>query len=181
MTPPIPQSKIEDLMEKILEVELTRQFDEITAKRNENAHSAPLPSDYAILQLLKSFTGYNAWMAAAARDGNVAKLTKNIEESGDDNIAKAKWMLKRGRRHAYDSKFDLACKDFEDAFAIVQGEENGEEAFGMKEFPQLLEWVGMCRHLRYDLDSASEIYKRCSDLEPQNVRLRFLIIVPHKK
>ena len=34
---------------------------------------------------------------------------------------------------------------------------------------RILEWVGMCRHLRYDLAGAIMCYEECSDLEPENV------------
>lgn len=170
ITPPIPQSKVEDLMGKILLTEVPRHFDEITSKRKENPDATPLPSVYTILQLLKSFSGYNSWMAAAARDGDIATLTKNIEEAGEDSIEGAKWMLKRGRRYAFEFQFEPACKDFEVAFDLVEKTENGEELFG-EEFIRLLEWVAMCKHLKYNLDDATKYYERCTELEPNNAEL----------
>lgn len=173
ITPPIPQSKVEDLMGKILLTEVPRHFDEITSKRKENPDATPLPSVYTILQLLKSFSGYNSWMAAAARDGDIATLTKNIEEAGEDSIEGAKWMLKRGRRYAFEFQFEPACKDFEVAFDLVEKTENGEELFG-EEFIRLLEWVAMCKHLKYNLDDATKYYERCTELEPNNVRCHWV-------
>jgi hypothetical protein len=32
-----------------------------------------------------------------------------------------------------------------------------------------LEWTGMCRHLRYDLDGAIKCYEACSEADPTNV------------
>jgi len=42
-------------------------------------------------------------------------------------------------------------------------------AMGSEEYARLLEWVGMCRHLRYDLKGSLECYERCCELEPENV------------
>ena len=38
---------------------------------------------------------------------------------------------------------------------------------------RILEWVGMCRHLRYDLAGAIKCYEECSDLEPENVSCQY--------
>jgi hypothetical protein len=37
------------------------------------------------------------------------------------------------------------------------------------EYARLLEWIGMTRHWKYDLDGAREAYEKCSQLEPTNV------------
>lgn len=39
------------------------------------------------------------------------------------------------------------------------------------EFPRLLEWAGICRHLRYDLAGALECYDMCAEIEPDNVEM----------
>ena len=167
ITPPVPQTKVEELMGKIIVKEVPRYFKEITAMRKADTDTIILPSTYTIVQLLKSFSGYNSWMATAAREGDIGTLTKNVEDAGS-NIEKAKWMMKRGRRYAFEKRFDLACKDFLEAKEYVEKEENGEDAYG-EEYPRLLEWVAMCHHLRYNLDEASKCYEKCSDFEPENV------------
>lgn len=166
MTPPIPQSKVDELMGKILVTEVPKYFNKIVAARKENPDASPLPSVYTVLQLLKSFSGYNSWMAAAASEGDISTLSKNVDQASDD-IEKAKWLWKRGRRYAYENQFELACNDFNAAYEYVQKLENGEDLFG-EELPRLLEWVGMCRHLKYNLDAASECYEKCCELEPNN-------------
>lgn len=153
-----------------------------------------LPSNYTIVQLLKSFSGFHKWMSDAAKGGTVNKLTSQLEEISRDvsrneaaayaeTIAKRSSLLyQRGRRYAFEKKFDKAVADFDLCYRLVEdleGEEDEKEhqtiknlvreTMGKEEYCRLYEWVGMCRHLRYDLKGALECYEKCSELEPDNV------------
>lgn len=152
-----------------------------------------LPSTYTVVQLLKSFSGFNKWMSDAAKGGTVDKFTSQLGEisrnvSRKDATAfaesvatRASLLYHRGRRYAFEKKFDMAVADFDCGYDLVEDVEgHGEEdhqaivklihdAMGKEEYCRLLEWVGMCRHLRYDLKGAIECYEKCSELEPNNV------------
>eukprot|EP00591_Stephanopyxis_turris_P002068 CAMPEP_0195523292 /NCGR_PEP_ID=MMETSP0794_2-20130614/22288_1 /TAXON_ID=515487 /ORGANISM="Stephanopyxis turris, Strain CCMP 815" /LENGTH=662 /DNA_ID=CAMNT_0040653259 /DNA_START=125 /DNA_END=2113 /DNA_ORIENTATION=- len=161
--PPVSQEKIEELVTLILPKEV-----EETVKRNKTLHRE-LPSVYTILQLLQSFSGFNAWMAKAAKDENVSSLTTKLDALEDGDTGKAELLFRRGRRYMYEQRFEDASKDFEGAYDITEKNESIKDDF--EEYPRLLEWVGMGRHLRYDLDRALECYEKCSDLEPTNTEI----------
>lgn len=165
VNPPVPQSKLEDLMQNLLPQEIELQLQKTKGPR-------PLPSNHTILQLLRSFTGYNSWMAAAAKDGSVDNISNSLAKGTDSDIAKrASLIFRRGRRHAYDGHFDLAKDDFEQAFAMVEDDTNAQDDMPGDDFARLLEWVGMVRHWTYNLDGALKCYERCSDLDPTNVSI----------
>lgn len=190
--PPVPQSKIEELVTLIQPEEIKRAQEAMAAR---DAEERALPSTYTILQLLKSFSGYNKWMGEAAKGGTVGKFTSQMEDLLDhiprknltafaDNVAtKVTLLLHRGRRYAFESDFVKAVQDFDEAFALAEdkegsGDENHEEvkkeivqAMEKDDYARLLEWAGMCKHLRYDLKAALECYERCSELEPENTEL----------
>jgi hypothetical protein len=169
--PPVPQSKLEELLQKVL----PEQLDELEKTINSvNKHS--LPSDYTLTQLLKSYTGYNSWMAKAARDGSVDKLQKELDaipvEAVPDPTTvadRASIMLKIGRRCVYDTKFAQARTTFLDAYELVKGKSEIQKVMKDDDYVRLLEWVGMVKHWTYDLDGATKCYQECSDLEPINV------------
>lgn len=171
--PPVPQSKLEELLQKVL----PEQLEELVKTINsENKHA--LPSDYTLTQLLKSYTGYNSWMAKAARDGSVDKLQKELDaipvEAVPDptTIAdRVSIMLKIGRRYVYDSKFSEARKTFLDAYDLVKGKPEIQKVMKDDDYVRLLEWVGMVKHWTYDLDGATECYQECSNLEPTNAEV----------
>ena len=175
VTPPVSQKKIEEIMGKLLPDEIERYV----AKVNESGSERPLPSVHTILQLLQSFTGYSAWMAKAAKSGTVRSLTSNLKKfqgkNTDANAEKVVLLYKRGMRNAYDRNFEAAKDDFEAAMSLLEDEEGGGQALidllPDDVYPRLLEWVGMSRHLRYDLDGALKCYEKCSDLEPINSEL----------
>ena len=179
VTPPIPQSKVEDLMAKILPGVIDEQLAKIKERFGES--DRPLPSNHTILQLLQSFTGYNNWMSAAARDGSLDSLTTKINalpEGKEGSAEKVELLLKRGRRHAYHRKFENCKVDVEEAYEILEKEDGVKDLLEGKDIHgKLLEWVGMCRHLGYDLDGAAKCYEACSDLEPTNVSF---VVVPIK-
>ena len=173
--PPVSQSKLEELLQKVL----PDQLDELLV----NAKSKDLlPSDYTLTQLLKSYTGYNAWMAKAAKDGGVASLKKQLEEMGvvdePEQVAnRASIMLKLGRRQAFDASFSDARQTFFNAYELIvqQGGKKMEVKKAMKDddYVRLLEWVGMAKHWSYDLDGASECYQECIEIEPINVCITY--------
>lgn len=168
-TPPVPQSKIEELMGEILPKEIEETMKDINSKYA--GKDRPFPSVHTIMQLLQSFAGYNAWMAKAARDGTLEKLTKELTAASND-VEKVSLLLKRGRRYAYHRDFDKCKDDFEAAYSIC--ERGGDEFKTMLEgdiYARILEWTGMCRHLRYDLEGAIKCYDACSNLEPLNAEI----------
>lgn len=160
--PPIPQDKIEQLMGHVLpeELELT------VAKLNQKPRA--LPSRYTISQLLRSFVGFNAWMARAAKGDTSSELSLKLNNCVDDT-EKATLLLNRGLRYMYDEQYEMACADFEAAYTIIQNKDDKDDTF--EDYPRLLEWVGMCRHLHFDLPGALSCYEKCSDLEPFNAEI----------
>lgn len=165
VAPPVPHAKLEEILQKVIPLEVEKQM-ALNATTSTTEDYRPLPSKHTILQLLQSFTGYNTWMADAAKQGTVDSFTKELANT-TDNIKKASLLYKRGRRYAYDRDYEACRKDFEDALALVQDE--GDSMPG-DEMARLLEWTGMVRHWSYNLDGATKCYERCSDLEPLNVR-----------
>lgn len=190
--PPVPQSKIEELVSYIQPEEIARAQESLASNTVE---SRALPSPYTIIQLLKSFSGYNKWMGDAAKGGTVTKFTSQLEDLLEgvprksmvafaDNVAtKATLLLNRGRRYAFEKDFARAVKDFDEAYALVEDKDGSAEsdhdevkkavmtAMGNDDYCRLLEWCGMCKHLRFDLKGALECYERCSELEPENTEL----------
>lgn len=168
--PPVPQSKMEELLGLVLPEELEKY-----SKRLKESKKRPLPSSYTILQLLKSYSGFNSWMAAAAKDGSVEKITSEMpaaEATDTESTAKrATTLMKRGRRHVYDRNYELATNDFEEAYALVESDADVQIAMEDDSYARLLEWTGMVRHWHYQLDSSLACYEKCSDLEPTNADL----------
>ena len=170
--PPVPQSKVEELVSLILPIEMEREMKKIKARyEGEGAKAKPLPSNHTIQQLLQSFSGYNAWMAAAAREGTIDVLTTKLEScSIDDDTARIDGLFKRGRRFAYQRNFDSCVKDFDTAYDILEkGGDSLSTLLSVDVRARVLEWVGMSKHLRYELEGANKCYELCSDLDPTNV------------
>lgn len=170
--PPVPQSKLEELLAKVLPGQLDDYAATIDSKKKDS-----LPTDYTLIQLLKSYTGYNAWMAQAAKDGSVDKLQQTLEglpainEADPTTVAdRASLLLRIGRRQVYDGEFAKARLTFLEAHDLVKGKPDVQKVMKDDDYARLLEWVGMVKHWVYDLDGASECYQECSDLEPMNVR-----------
>ena len=170
--PPVPQSKMEEIMEKILPTDMEKYLEHMKQTKER-----PLPSPYTILQLLKSYTGYNAWMAQAAKDGPVSQISEKLDgmpandDDGNAVAQRAQLLLQRGRRYMYDRDYESAGKDFEAAYALVIDKPAVQDILGTEEYARLLEWTGMSRHFHYDLDQALQIYQKCADLEPGNALL----------
>jgi hypothetical protein len=172
VTPPVPQSKIEELMEAILPGEIEKMVKEIEKKYG--SQERPMPSCHTIMQLLQSFSGYRTWMAQAARDGSLDGLSEKLKSAELMDAEKVELLLKRGRRYAYHRKFVECKQDFEAAYKIL--EDGGDELKHLLEsdtYARVLEWTGMCRHLTYDLKGAVKCYEACSDVEPTNVSSAF--------
>ena len=188
--PPVPQSKIEELVTKIQPEEISRA----KQKMEESLNDRPLPSTYTITQLLKSFSGYNKWMGEAAKGGKTDKFTsqlddlltvprKNLVAHADNEATKATLLLSRGKRYAYEKDFVSAVADFEAAYSIVQDSAGVDQddhdemkkeivnAMGNDQYARLLEWSGMCNHLRYKLKEALVCYELCSELESDNAEI----------
>lgn len=166
--PPVPQSKMEEILGEILPAEVAKYTEKLKSGKNRS-----LPSSYTILQLLKSYSGYNAWMAEAARDGPVKKITSEIPEATDteSTATRATCLMKRGRRYVFDKEYELATNDFEEAYKLVKSSDLVKELMEGDSYARLLEWTGMVRHWHYDLEAALACYQECADLEPTNVDL----------
>jgi import receptor subunit TOM70 len=180
--PPVPQQKMEELLNQILPQETEKYLARLFGNNDDNNnHDADgkqktrtLPGSYTILQLLKSYTNYNGWMAQAAQNGTVATLTQQLDAAttATSTMAdRATLLLRRGIRYVYDRKYEEASGDFEEAYAILQ---NHPDVVAMLEGDtqaRILEWTGMVRHWHYQLDSALEILGKAADLEPDNALL----------
>jgi tetratricopeptide (TPR) repeat protein len=163
LQPPIPQSKLEEMIAHLIPGEVEKYM--AIAEKKENR---PLPSQYTLTQLLKSFSGYNGWMAKAARDGSASTLTTALEAE-QDTPKLASLYHKRGRRHVHDRSYEKAIADFEAGLALVEDKQELQDAMEGDDYARLLEWVGMARHWKYDLDGALKVYEKVSELEPTNV------------
>jgi len=169
--PPVPQSKLEEMITKILPEQMDSYAKIAEAKTKEM-----LPSDYTLLQLLKSYIGYNSWMAQAAKDGSVQQLTKELASlpQSEDATAvadRASKMMRIGRRHVYDGQYQDSRKNFLAAFRVVEGKSEVHNVMSDDDYARLLEWTGMVMHWTYELESASQCYQQCSDLEPLNAEI----------
>lgn len=184
ITPPIPQTKLEEVVNQIIPDQVAHYLSQRKTKSQ-----VLIPSVYTILQLLQSFTGYNAWMAKAAKDGSIPTLSTELEELDDaaedeeSLMKRARILSKRGKRYAYAKHFGKAIEDFEKAYDIVdkatsslETDAERAEKFGKENFLELLEWTGMCKHLKYELRAASQCYDRCGELDPNNVSHLTVII-----
>ena len=172
--PPVQQEKLEELVQKLIPEQLEEYDKKIIQKMKENPQ---LPSDYTLIQLLKSYTGYNAWMAKAARDGAASEMKKQMEELQSAAINDAAaiadvaslWM-KIGRRHIFDGDYALAREAVLKGYALVEDDVKVQTVMKDDDYARLLEWAGMVKHWAYELDAAITCYRKCSELEPINVR-----------
>lgn len=168
--PPVQQSKLEDLINKVLPEQLEAYV------KTSKADKDTLPSDYTLMQLLKSYTGYNAWMAKAAKDGSVSTLKKQLEglpssDSPTSIADKASMMMKLGRRYVYDKDYSSARKILLEAYALVDGNMDAQNVMSDDDYARLLEWTGMVKHWTYDVQGASYCYEKCAELEPINAEI----------
>ena len=169
--PPIPPTRLEELLAQVLPDEV----ENYTQRMKEETNRA-LPCAHTILQLLRSYVGYNQWMGQAARDGSVDRISSSLLPAdqaidSDTKAKRASGLLKRGRRRVYDRDYDLASHDFEEAMALVESDEAAQHAMEDDSYARLLEWTGMVRHWHYNLNSALGCYQKCADLEPTNANV----------
>ena len=176
--PPVPQTKLEELVQKLI----PEQLEDYYNKARESQKSDPrLPSDYTLSQLMKSYMGYNAWMAKAAKDGPVSKLKKEVqgmpEEPTDDTAIadKASVLMRLGRRYVYDGQYALGRETFLKAYEMVSGKPKVQAVMKDDDYARLLEWTGMVKHWTYDLSGADACYQMCAELEPLNVSTRDVV------
>jgi tetratricopeptide (TPR) repeat protein len=174
--PPVPQSKMEEILTQVLPDEVTKYAQKLAATKDK-----PLPSGYTIGQLLRSYSDYNSWMAQAASDGTIEALTEQLSRASLEDAARVALLVKRGRRHVYDQKYAEAIADFEKGYAMVEGNKALQIELEDDTYARLLEWTGMIRHWQHKLDSANELYKMCADLEPTKAILLVKYGSPEKK
>jgi len=146
------------------------------AKIAEEKKKEMLPSDYTLLQLLKSYTGYNSWMAQAAKDGSVQQLARELESLPQSEEATAiadrvSKMMRIGRRHVYDGKYIDARETLLSAYKLLEEKVEIQNLMSNDDYARLLEWTGMVMHWTYELEGASKCYQACSGLEPSNAEI----------
>ena len=168
--PPVPQSKMEEVLAQVVPEQVAK-YTELVLAGKDMANGRPPPSSYTILQLLKSYTGYNKWMAEAAKDGPISGL--EFPDTATDLVSaadRAIGLLKRGRRHLYDGLYVEAMSDFEEGYVLLQQPQwqGAAELMEGDTYARLLEWAGMGRHWQYRLNAATECYEKCADAEPNN-------------
>jgi len=173
--PPVAQEKLEALVQKLVPEQLDAYDKKIIQRFKENP---VLPSDYTLSQLLKSYTGYNAWMAKASLDGVVSEMQKKVEDlqskSMDDPAAiadVASLLMKIGRRHVFDGNYAPARAAILKGHALVQDDVKVQSVMKDDDYARLLEWAGMVKHWAYELDAAIKCYKKCVELEPINAEV----------
>lgn len=150
--------------------EVEKEMKKIDAKPKSDR---PLPSAYTIHQLLRSYSGFNAWMSKVAKRGPLSNLQKELigADAAVDDATKAKRasaLLKIGERHVYDGAYDKGRTVFDEAYALVDGNESVQKQLTEDDYPRILEWAGMVRHWIYDLDGARKCFQKCVELEPMN-------------
>jgi mitochondrial import receptor subunit TOM70 len=165
--PPIPQHKMEEVLNHILPGETDRYVQQL----NERTAQQPLPGTYTILQLLRSYTEYNIWMARAAQSGSVPQLTQQLQKATDPPAEQVRLLFLRGRRHVYDRHYEDATADLEQAYALVQQHPDVIAALPDDTYARLLEWTGMVRHWHYRLDAALQCLEEAATIEPKNALL----------
>eukprot|EP00529_Nitzschia_sp_RCC80_P015332 CAMPEP_0113523178 /NCGR_PEP_ID=MMETSP0014_2-20120614/45572_1 /TAXON_ID=2857 /ORGANISM="Nitzschia sp." /LENGTH=682 /DNA_ID=CAMNT_0000421261 /DNA_START=195 /DNA_END=2243 /DNA_ORIENTATION=- /assembly_acc=CAM_ASM_000159 len=172
--PPVPQSKLEQLVQQLV----PERLDEFAAKNDEEQKKNPrLPSDYTLIQLLKSYTGYNAWMAKAAKDGSVSLLKGELElldATSTDPAAiadRASVYMKIGQRYVYDGDFASARDAILEAYSLIDGKSKVQDVMKDDDCARLFEWAGMVKHWTYDLDNSNACYRRCAEMEPLNAEI----------
>jgi hypothetical protein len=174
-TPPpvLSQQKLEELLMKLVPSQVETKLKEIAATPEADR---PLPSAYTILQLLKSYAGYNSWMAQVAMGGSLSKLEaalpateEGVTTTNQAKAERATLLLKIGERQVYDGMYKKSRESFEQAFALVDGNDEVQKALPDDKYARILEWTGMVRHWIYDLEGAKKCFTACSTLEPVNV------------
>jgi len=169
--PPVPQSKLEELMAHILPKEMEAELAKVEKKYSETER--PFPSNYTVSQLLQSFSGYNTWVSAAAKDEPLDFLSVQIKTLGEfENERKIELLFRRGRKYAYHKKFaDCKIDILEALFHLEKLKLTKEVVIKSRIDARIWEWAGMFRHLCHDLKGASRCYESCLELEPDNVEI----------
>ena len=160
--PPVPQSKMEEILQQVLPSEVAKYVEKLESSSTDR----PLPSSYTIGQLLRSYSDYNTWMAQAARDGSVESLTEKLSRKHITDAEKVTFLLQRGRRHIFEKSYIKSIADMEDAYALVENNQALQNELEGDTYARLLEWAGMIRHWQHKLESALTLYQKCADLEP---------------
>lgn len=159
--PPVPPSKMEDILQKVLPSQVATYVQKL-----EESTDRPLPSGFTIGQLLRSYSDYNTWMAQAARDGSVESLSEKLSRGNISEADNITLLLQRGRRYIYDKMYEKAIPELEKAYTLLEGKPSLRDELEGDTYARLLEWTGMVRHWQHKLDSALSLYQKCADLEP---------------
>jgi len=165
--PPVPQSKLEELVSLCVPEALKEWTDKLEMK---NAETTSLPADYTLAQLLKSYTGYNAWMSKAAKDGSVASIDQQLNISQNEH-EKASLLMKKGRRYVFDGDYENARQTILQGYQLIHKKPEISDLMKDDDHARLLEWTGMIKHWAFDLDGANACYEACAALESLNAEI----------
>jgi len=78
-------------------------------------------------------------------------------------------LFKRGRAHASSVDLASAMGDFEAAAEVIGGDSQVMEQ--TTHYLDLVEWIGVCKHLSWDLNGARDYYNECLAAEGDNVEV----------
>ena len=152
--PPVDQAKMEEVCEKCLPSNLAAANLRKAAFQEKAMleRDLNLPTPHTIDMFLESFASYETWVAAAKKD-EVAALSMELAREGIEAKERCDLLFRRGRRMAADKNYKSAYHDFKDAAAAGEGAKMLDVA----------EWLGIFKHLTYDLPGALKAY--CGVLE----------------
>jgi len=171
LTPPVPQAKLEELIGYILPKEIETEL--VKVEMEYINKERPFPSNYTVSQLLQSFSGYNKWVSAAAKDKSLDLITTKIKALGKNELEqRIELLFIRGRKYAYLKKFAKCKVDIYKALSLLQELSLTNEVILNNHIDaRIWEWAGMFKHLCQDLIGASRCYESCLKLEPDNFEI----------
>jgi len=175
---PVDEKKNEDLVKacKLIEIDNAKVMKTKWDKEQGDSIAARLPSKHSILQYFQGFVSFPVWTEESKEDGTVEEITAKIDALGSGKAKAAMLadlLFKRGRRHACEIDLVSATGDFEKAAETIGGDK--EVMQQTTHYLDLVEWLGVCKHLSWDMNQASAFYSECLGAEPDNIE----VIVKH--
>ena len=129
-----------------------------------NGDNLRLPSKHTVGMLLESFSSFQDWRSDADADLDLNSLSSALADPSCTQQDRVDLLFRRGRRNAYHKNYDDAFTDFRKAYELSSAEGVNKE--DMTFYPDLLDWVGICRHLSYDLTGSIVAYEMCIEALP---------------
>ena len=175
--------KTQESLQEVMAICGKAKAEEVTkakaAKKAAGAEDASAPvSESSVFQLLLSYTAYLD-AEPASKAASLADLTAAVQRASSDNDndeggagvdaalrARVSALQARAMHHMTKRAYPLASDDLMAAYscflaAYPTGSPRGEAAV---ELADLLRWVALFRHVKYDLDGALAVYDRASEL-----------------